>query len=250
MFGGRGLPATGVVLGLAGDMGAAVRSRIGTVIPKSAASAAVTVHKSPFSMSDTFKTSWRFWCGFHCNLSLLDFPVLVCKIELTFNKYPRDVQSSGDVTKAHCLGVASMFNILTPKKKCPKCSVEKEITEFSTRTMVKGGKKYVMAECKKCSAERVRARYRMEVNSLKLRERCFELLGHACVRCGFTDKRALQFDHIDGRGHEDRKKHGGQGLYRHILKINGNGFQVLCANCNWIKKVENKEVASYVLKYL
>jgi len=89
---------------------------------------------------------------------------------------------------------------------------------------------------------RERQRQVHKVNKRKL----FDLLGGVCLKCGFTDERALQIDHIDGGGFYERKK----------LKINPKGFfgyalqsvlrgekkyQLLCANCNWIKRSENKE---------
>lgn len=63
------------------------------------------------------------------------------------------------------------------------------------------------------------------------------------MRCGFSDSRALQFDHIHGNGAENRRKRrmSSSTLYRHILKVKGDGFQLLCANCNWIKRYENHE---------
>src|SRR3990167_6944100 len=60
-----------------------------------------------------------------------------------------------------------------------------------------------------------------------------------CKKCGFSDIRALQIDHIDGGGSKhhkelDRSKSGR--LYKWIIKNNfPSGFQILCANCNWIK---------------
>src|SRR5271155_2093269 len=67
-----------------------------------------------------------------------------------------------------------------------------------------------------------------------------------CVRCGFSDVRALQFDHINGGGskhHEELKKLGLHGRIYEWLRRQGYppGFQVLCANCNQIKRVENHE---------
>ncbi len=62
-----------------------------------------------------------------------------------------------------------------------------------------------------------------------------------CARCGNDDLRALSIDHINGGGG------------RHIAEIHGNlyswlkrqdypdGFQVLCMNCQWIKRAENNE---------
>jgi len=69
------------------------------------------------------------------------------------------------------------------------------------------------------------------------------LLGGKCARCGFDDSRALQFDHVDGRGAKHRREIVGRNSYtmsRHVLK-NPTRFQVLCANCNWIKREEKRE---------
>ncbi|MDE2095668.1 MAG: hypothetical protein KGL39_00295 [Patescibacteria group bacterium] len=68
------------------------------------------------------------------------------------------------------------------------------------------------------------------------------LLGGKCCRCGFDDIRALCIDHINGQGGKERK--GRKNLYayyRAILTRNGEGCQILCANCNAIKRIENKE---------
>jgi len=63
-------------------------------------------------------------------------------------------------------------------------------------------------------------------------------LGMKCVRCGFEDVRALQIDHIVSTAphrinpvtvlNSDKKKFD-------------ETFQLLCANCNWIKRYENGE---------
>lgn len=69
--------------------------------------------------------------------------------------------------------------------------------------------------------------------------------GPTCNRCGFTDIRALQFDHIKGNGKRDYKRVG-KGItftiyYRSRPKEAQETLQVLCANCNWIKRHENNE---------
>jgi hypothetical protein len=74
-----------------------------------------------------------------------------------------------------------------------------------------------------------------------------EALGGAlCVRCEFKDVRALQIDHVHGNGAEMRRTPGGRGvtLYNAIIKgrVDRAHFQVLCANCQWIKKDEEEEV--------
>lgn len=76
---------------------------------------------------------------------------------------------------------------------------------------------------------------------LKKKNEVFDLLGRKCSVCGFSDERALQIDHVNGGGNKERKSMRGKKLYGHILSLGGVGYQILCANCNWIKRVENSE---------
>jgi len=82
----------------------------------------------------------------------------------------------------------------------------------------------------------------------RAREAIFKLFGGKCVKCGFSDSRALQIDHIHGakEPHSHRLR-GGYPLYRAILRgeRDVDEFQLLCANCNSIKIFENKEFAPY-----
>lgn len=81
----------------------------------------------------------------------------------------------------------------------------------------------------------------------KSRNAVIEALGGKCVRCGFTDKRALQIDHINGGGYKERKEKGFKSeFHKHVLASFLKGedkYQLLCANCNWIKRFENNEIA-------
>lgn len=72
--------------------------------------------------------------------------------------------------------------------------------------------------------------------------KAFGILGGKC-KCGWTDERALQIDHIIAIGDQTRRllNHRGMKLYRAVFK-NPEMFQLLCANCNWIKRAENKEL--------
>ena len=71
----------------------------------------------------------------------------------------------------------------------------------------------------------------------------------ACVKCGFSDVRALQMDHIKGNGAQERRSLTGsqrQGCgiwFWQRLRSAGfpSGYQILCANCNTIKRFENRE---------
>jgi hypothetical protein len=67
----------------------------------------------------------------------------------------------------------------------------------------------------------------------------------ACVKCGFSDIRALSIDHINGGGNKERKKLkiGGRPFYSYLKASNyPEGYQTLCMNCQWIKRVENNEI--------
>ena len=73
-----------------------------------------------------------------------------------------------------------------------------------------------------------------------------ELLGKKCVRCGFEDDRALQIDHVNGGGVKEKKKMTGGTYYVFVVKrilAGSKKYQVLCANCNWIKRFENNETS-------
>ena len=69
-------------------------------------------------------------------------------------------------------------------------------------------------------------------------------LGGCCVICGFSDWRALQFDHILGGGTQHKKSlnNNANRLHNYIL-VHRDEFQLLCANCNWIKKYDRDETA-------
>lgn len=74
----------------------------------------------------------------------------------------------------------------------------------------------------------------------------FEKLGGVCKHCGFSDWRALQIDHVDAGGCAERKKKGpknkqGYTFYRRVFEAPEGVYQLLCANCNWIKAYENGE---------
>lgn len=82
-----------------------------------------------------------------------------------------------------------------------------------------------------------------------LRERVIEVLGGRCssANCtwrnddgtyGCDVKACLQVDHVRGGGRRDKK---GATLYRKVLR-DTSGYQLLCSNCNWIKRVNNCEV--------
>lgn len=76
----------------------------------------------------------------------------------------------------------------------------------------------------------------------KIRLKTLNALGGKCIRCNFEDERALQVDHVNSDGSIEYKKYSGVSFFYHVLKhLNSNRYQVLCANCNWIKRREKEE---------
>jgi len=76
------------------------------------------------------------------------------------------------------------------------------------------------------------------------RMKIIELLGGKCVRCGFIDWRALQIDHVNGNGQKDIRAQNSILYYKRVLRriLEGSkDYQLLCANCNWIKRYEKRE---------
>jgi hypothetical protein len=79
-----------------------------------------------------------------------------------------------------------------------------------------------------------------------LRIKVIERFGSVCAKCGFNDWRALEVDHIHGGGTKERKAMPSQLVYYRMLlnlsdkELKGN-YQLLCANCNVIKKCESNE---------
>ena len=87
-----------------------------------------------------------------------------------------------------------------------------------------------------------KGRAALRKQQLKPHIEALKFLGGKCVKCGFSDVRALQIDHVHGGGTKDFKKFGGMyGVYKNVL-LEPEKYQLLCANCNWIKRFENKEV--------
>lgn len=65
------------------------------------------------------------------------------------------------------------------------------------------------------------------------------------VQGGAKDIRCLSLDHIKGGGanHRASIKGGNFGVYRWIVSNNfPSGFQVLCMNCQFIKRYDNNEI--------
>ncbi len=95
------------------------------------------------------------------------------------------------------------------------------------------------------------AKDKARINRLNVKQSILTHYGNdecACVRCGFSDIRALSIDHIDGGGHEHRKslRRGGLSFYKWLLENNyPEGYQTLCMNCQFIKTFRKDGPLSY-----
>ena len=91
------------------------------------------------------------------------------------------------------------------------------------------------------SRRKIRARYYQIVNAKnKLKAlRHYGGLIPRCRRCGICDVRFLVLDHVNGDGHESRKKLGrlGSRYYAYLIKTGfQDKLQVLCYHCNHRKE--------------
>lgn len=91
-----------------------------------------------------------------------------------------------------------------------------------------------------------------------MRQALLAFFGGRCVRCTFSDWRALQLDHINGGGYKDNPKGTRRSSYTlyALIRLTETKpdmmkakYQLLCANCNWIKRYENREMGRQVNKF-
>lgn len=94
-----------------------------------------------------------------------------------------------------------------------------------------------MTEYRETHREYLRAVTRL--SRVSMRKLLFRELGDKCVHCGFSDVRGLQFDHIKYIGRKNRLSTN-EFYYRYAknIELARKELQVLCANCNVIKRVE------------
>jgi len=97
--------------------------------------------------------------------------------------------------------------------------------------------------------------HRIYDTKLKLKERVLSHYSGGTMACAnpfnqhseaYTDIRALEIDHIDGGGlvhFRSIGRMGGSAFYKWLIARGfPEGYQVLCANCNRIKRAVNQEV--------
>jgi len=140
-------------------------------------------------------------------------------------------------------------------KICSICAKKLPSTEFRTKTYKKRSGRLCTSTstfCKTCERKLDREYRRKNKERLagfrhqrirRKREEIIQLLGGKCLQCGFSsDYRALQIDHANGEGYKEQGR--GEQFYDRVLreiKASSKKYQLLCANCNWIKREKLKE---------
>lgn len=139
---------------------------------------------------------------------------------------------------------------------CPSC--EGKITALPPREDRLTSYKWY--KCITCN-DHFQSKYRHDTRLSKFRTRLFQILGGArCVcdeldcchkrhPCIIADERCLQFDHMSGEGyaHIFGKRYRSKPtreFYEYYVNrpdLAKKELQVLCANCNWIKRSQKEE---------
>lgn len=144
----------------------------------------------------------------------------------------------------------------TCKDKCRACGITltSENRHEKNRICVQCNKHLGKVTSEKRRATNI-SYYQEAVNKSKLKTKLqvFENYSDGkitCNRCGYNDIRALSVDHIDGSGNKHYNKKGikmsGQALYQWLKNNNfPPGYQILCLNCQFLKRWENKENSKY-----
>ena len=118
------------------------------------------------------------------------------------------------------------------QRKCSQCKTVKLIGEFVKDKYKSSGRK---SECKECSSAR----------GQKLKAKIVTMLGGACKCCGCDDAKWLEVDHIHNDGAKRRRSGADDGLYLKIARgeAETDRLQLLCANCNMSKALNNGKCA-------
>lgn len=131
------------------------------------------------------------------------------------------------------------------RKYCPRCKSWLLHDCFGkNKTTVSG----LSSECKDCTHKR----------RVETRKKAIAHFGGRCQNpeCrvvnddgtrGCTDERCLQIDHVNSDGKVDRTRftRNMRSFYNHVMRDTTGSYQLLCSNCNWIKRSTHEEVCAH-----
>jgi hypothetical protein len=137
-------------------------------------------------------------------------------------------------------------------KLCHRCEKTLPLDHFYPNKAQADGLGTACKECQKARNREYRQRHAARLYEKEVAAKLaikLEVFSHyspevKCQRCGFSDLRALSLDHINGDGAEQRRSNSASGT-QYYRWVRDNGYpadlQVLCMNCQWIKRHENHE---------
>lgn len=142
-------------------------------------------------------------------------------------------------------------------KKCKQCGVLKPLSEYNKRSQNKDG---LNTKCRQCTKANAKKHYhtnpsrkltimnRTKENCDKKKDYILNYLNiHPCAKCGESDIRCLEFNHLKNKEHNiaDMLRNN-----RSLLAIQSeiDKCEVLCANCH--AKHSHEQWNSYRHKYL
>lgn len=114
-------------------------------------------------------------------------------------------------------------------KRCSKCGGRKRPEDFGRNRARHDGLDVYCRPCKSADYSRREQSYR---------HAALDALGGRCAHCGIDDYRVLCIDHVNGGGTQERKSGKKQLSFYRAVSMDTHGFQALCWNCNWIKRLE------------
>lgn len=118
--------------------------------------------------------------------------------------------------------------------------------------MIANSKRSYQENREKILERRNSEKYKEHMRNIQksVRIKLIEILGGKCsnpkclVSNGCEDIRCLQIDHIHGGGTNQLRTHGSYSVMKYYLNHLNEAradLQILCANCNWIKRAELNE---------
>ena len=170
-----------------------------------------------------------------------------CEIEKPRYEFYRD-RSQRDGHAARCKPCHSTSTALVrdmpTEKRCPQCGVVKPRSEYSVGPRAK----VMPAYCRPCTTANSKAwandnldehRARRRRAWASLRDRLLAKYGRRCagIGCQVTDARVLQLDHVRSDGADERRKLRQEEIVRKALYDETGAYQLLCCNCNYLKKL-------------
>jgi hypothetical protein len=138
-------------------------------------------------------------------------------------------------------------------KICNKCKETKPAVDFYLRNG-----RWLSGACRKCTISTTKAHYqanraeirvqenaKMREQRKRVKEAVFAAYGgYVCACCGEREKAFLTLDHIANNGAKHRREEckgrfaAGYQTYWRLVKAGFPiGYQVLCMNCNWGKRM-------------